>query len=333
MYYRDPNAARYPTYPTEPAIRALLKLQPDYDMPRVDIVGCGSTLGSLQSACDLSEERTFSFGAERVGNALFLVRQTSAGQLIEGVQGYGHSFAEAYTTWRPEVKGSASHQRLVEYVFAGLRFLVRSESDGYFPGKMTPRVRTEGPKARVRSCKSLVEATDTLIVSSLTEKPSTLLVIKSAGDEIPQEAIFDLKTRSVMREVDLAGFFPRLWVNQTPNFVIARHASGVFNNIDIKDVKQDVQRWESASQDVLLRFKNLLSKLIELTRKDGCSRVQLHRVGTGPLLVSEPLKKWSALPRDLELRWQGKEQVEGDTLGGKSDEPGSEDESEDYLEF
>jgi hypothetical protein len=283
------------------------------------------------------EDRTFNFGAERVGNTLFLVRQTSAGQLIEDVRGYGHSFSEAYTTWPPEVKGSASHQRLIEYTFAGLRFLVRSESDGYLPEKMTPQARTGGLKARVSSNMTLEEATNTLLVSTFSEAASKKLAISSAGHIIPQKAIFDLQTRSVRKEVELAEFFPRLWVNQTPNFIFARHDSGIFRDVGIKDVKKDVQQWESANQSVLLRLQSVLNKLIEITGKDGCSRVQVHRIGTGPLQISEPLKKWSVLPRDLKARWQGKELGEENVLGGQSDDTGSENENEneneDYLKF
>lgn len=308
-------------------------MNPDYECPKIDIVGCGNTLGSLLSACRLAEDRTFNFGAERVGNTLFLVRQTSAGQLIEDVRGYGHSFPEAYTTWPPEVKGSASHQRLIEYTFAGLRFLVRSESDGYLPEKLIPQPRTGGSRARVSSNMNLEEATNTLLVSTFTEAASNTLAISSAGYTVPQNAIFDLKTRSVRKEVELAEFFPRLWVNQTPNFILARHDSGVFRDVGIKDVKKDVQQWESANQSVLLRLQSVLNKLIELTGNDGCSRVQVHRIGTGPLQIHEPLKKWSVLPRDLKARWQGRELGKENVLGGQSDDTGSENEKEDYLKF
>jgi hypothetical protein len=330
-YYRDPNAARYPTYPTEPAIRALLKVHPDYDLPKVDIVGCGSTLGSLLSACR-SDERTFEFGVERVGSTLFLLRQTSVKQLIEDVRGYGHSFPEAYTTWPAEVKGSASHQRLIEYAFAGLRFLIRSESDGYLPEKLTPKSRTQTSKAETGST-SLEESAKTLIVSSFTETTSSTLIINPAGHQIPQSAVFDLKTRSARREIDLAEFFPRLWINQTPNFIIARHNLGVFTDVGVKDVRKDVQQWESDNQVVLLRLQTLLKKLIELTGKDGCSRLQVHRVGTGPVLVSKQLKAWGVLPRDLKARWQGKGFAKEEGLKEKTDETDSEDGNEDYLKF
>ena len=51
--------------------------------------------------------------------------------LIPDIYGYGHSFPEVHTMWEPEVKGLSSHQHVIQYDFGGLKFLVRSESDGY----------------------------------------------------------------------------------------------------------------------------------------------------------------------------------------------------------
>jgi hypothetical protein len=332
-YYRDPNAARYPKHPNEPAIRALLQVNPDYDCSNIQVVGCGNTLGCLLSVCSVSDDRTFEFGVERVGNTIFLVRQTAPGQLIENVYGYGHSFPEAYTTWSRTVKGSASHQRLIEYTFGGLRCLIRSETDGYLPGKVTTREMTDDKSPRVSSNVTLEEATNILGVSSFTEVASAKLVMRSAGNAIPQKAIFDLKTRSLRREVDMAEFLPRLWVNQTPNFIIARHEFGVFLEVNIRDVKHDVRQWESANQVVLSRLHGVLKKLIELTNKAGCSRVQVHRVATGPLQISEPVKKWTVLPHDLKIKWQKGEAAHESGAVNDSDETDSEDENEDYLKF
>lgn len=268
-----------------------------------------------------------------MGNTIFLVRQTLPGEVIENVRGYGHSFPEAYTTWPRDVKGSASHQRLVEYMFAGLRLLLRSESDGYLPNKTNPHDLAGHKKARVLSDVSLEKATDTLAVGFTVTTTSSELVVHSAGQAIPQKAIFDLKTRSNRKDVSMEEFLPRLWVNQIPNFIIARHDSGVFREVEIKDIKDDVRHWESANRNVLLRLHGVLSKLIELTRKDGCSRVQVYRVGTGPLKISEPVKKWTVLPRDLRAKWQGKEAGEVNVANGDSDGTDSEDENEDYLKF
>jgi hypothetical protein len=322
------NAARFPSYPVEPAIRALLKIRPDFDSITVDIVGCGNTFGSLLSACRLHDERTFNFGVERVGSTIFLVRQTPPGELIENVRGYGHSFPDVYSTWPRDVKGSASHQRLIQYNFAGLRCVVRSETDGYLPDRL-PIVHDSSVLKRDE--KTLDDAINSLTVVHAVKAASSKLSVQSAGQLIPQEAIFDLKTRSTRREVDMDEFLPRLWVNQTPNFVIARHTSGRFEqkDIEIRNVKPDVRRWQSRNQAVLLRLKSVLKKLIEITSQKGNTRVQVCRVGIGPLQITKPTKEWTVLPSELKARWEEKE-VSNEQKAGESD---SGEENADYLKF
>ncbi|OBT60337.1 hypothetical protein VE03_10357 [Pseudogymnoascus sp. 23342-1-I1] len=129
--FRDINAARYASYPLEPAFRSLRAMQPDHDIQAVDIVGCGSTIGNLLRFAR-SESRPFRFDVDVIGDTvLFIRRENSPTELISDLRGYGHTFPEAYTTWDSEVRGSCSHQRIIQYEFGGLTFLIRTETDGY----------------------------------------------------------------------------------------------------------------------------------------------------------------------------------------------------------
>jgi hypothetical protein len=179
--------------------------------------------------------------------------------------------------------------------------------------------------------KTIDVAINSLTVVHAFKTASSKLSVQSAGQLIPQEAIFDLKTRSIRREVDMDEFLPRLWVNQTPNFVVARHTSGRFEHedIEIRNVRPDVQRWQSRNQAVLLHLKSVLRKLIEITSQKGNTRVQVRRVGTGPLQITKPTKEWTVLPSELKARWEGNEVSNDQKTGdGVSDE-----ENEDYLKF
>ncbi|KAL2169394.1 hypothetical protein VTG60DRAFT_6100 [Thermothelomyces hinnuleus] len=129
-YYRDKNAARYPKHPIEPAVVAGLDADPALPLD-LDIFACKSTLGSLLGFVR-GEDKEFRMLAYKVRHTIFLVRrENSPTELIRDVRGYGHTFPEANTTWEADVKGSASHQRLIRYVFGGLRLAVRFEADGY----------------------------------------------------------------------------------------------------------------------------------------------------------------------------------------------------------
>jgi hypothetical protein len=227
------------------------------------------------------------------------------------------------------VKGSASHQRLVQYRFGNLRCLVRSESDGYLPGLVARKSKAGGPAIlNGNDASSLQSAAASLSVSEKVVGKVDKLVVRLAGDAIPQGAIFDLKTRSARRDVDIGEFLPRLWVNQTPNFIIARHDSGKFLDIQKKDMRAAVKDWEQKNAGVLGRLHTLLSQLIEITGQTDCSRVQVNREGTGPVRVRKATQEWSALPTRLKMVWEGKAPAE---MSSDSD---SEDEDEDdYLKF
>ena len=135
--FRDPNAARFPSYPLEPAVRALLKEHEDLETQEIDLFACSSTLGSLLRFVR-RVDKPFRFFVEVVGNTVFFTRhENSPTQLVEGVKDYGHTFPEAYSTWDADVKGSASHQRLLKYDFAGLDCILRFECDGYIKSKVS----------------------------------------------------------------------------------------------------------------------------------------------------------------------------------------------------
>ncbi|TKA75553.1 hypothetical protein B0A49_03587 [Cryomyces minteri] len=130
-YFKDPNAARFPTYPTSPAVRAIFTEQPHFPTQAVDIFACGRTMGNLL-AFVRSDDFPFRLYVEVTGNMDFFVRkERSPAELIEGVLGYGHTFREAYTSWEPEVGGSASHQLMTYSLLAipAAHFFDNWESD------------------------------------------------------------------------------------------------------------------------------------------------------------------------------------------------------------
>ncbi len=156
--FRDINAARYPSYPPEPTFRALKAMEPEFDLHTIDIVGCGSTIGNLMRL-SASLSKPFRFDVDVVRDTvLFVGRESSPTEIIQDLQGYGHTFPEVYTTWDSAVRNSCSHQRVVQYEFGGLMFLVRSETDGY--------VRLDKPSASQEAPIKLEDALETISLGS-----------------------------------------------------------------------------------------------------------------------------------------------------------------------
>lgn len=291
-YFRDQNGARYPQHPMEPAVRALLAQNREFPTQDIDVFACGSTFGNLLRFVR-DEDRPFRFVAEKIGNTVFFVRrENSPDEKLQDVRGYGHSFPESYTEWEEEVKGSASHQRLITYSFAGFRFLIRSESDGYLEDKA--------------GCTS-GSMDDVHLPADLDS-----LRMQKGGKTISQEAVFDLKTRAAWRKDQdfLAEQLGRLWVNQTSNFVLAFHDRGLFEDIRVQDVRPDIERWECEHAHALGKLGVLVKRLIALVSHSSGGRCEIRCRERGMLefrdvggIVAR------ALPDKLRTLWAAEEDL------------------------
>ncbi|KAK1144125.1 hypothetical protein N8T08_005787 [Aspergillus melleus] len=258
-YFRDQNAARYSSHPLQPAMEALLKQDPTFELDSVHIVACSSTLGNLLRFVR-DPNKKFRVLVEVVGSTVFFLRrENSPTEIIPDVRGYGHTFPEAYTTWDRDVRGSESHQRVIRYRFGEVECLVRFEADGYFRDRCNDASDT--PRPRDSAITSLLgQAT----VSPHEPEDTGSLEIQDAGHVIPQAAIFDLKTRSIKRKHDdiMAEELPRLWVSQTPNFLVVFHKNGRFDDIRIQEARSAIQEWEIRESNALCQFHALLIQLI-----------------------------------------------------------------------
>ncbi|KAI8933539.1 hypothetical protein NX059_009276 [Plenodomus lindquistii] len=269
QYFRDPNAARCPEYPMAPVVTAVIQQNPDFDAENVDLFACGSTMGNLLRFVR-GIDKPFRFNVQAVGNTVFFIRkENDPRELIKDVRGFGHTFPEAYTTWDKDVKGSETHQRIVQYGFAGLKCLVRFEVDGY--------LRDTGvvPGSSTRpSDDDLIHSLDSTAISTapvVSYNSKSSFITKQRGSEVPQSSIFDLKTRSgrYKKEIDMSDMYPILWIKQIPNFIVAYHdGAGLFQDIRVRDVRADVQAWEKDNNFNIRQLSTLVNKIVDFSRKD-----------------------------------------------------------------
>jgi hypothetical protein len=272
-------------------------MKPDFDLRAVDIVGCGGTFGNLLRFAG-SQPKPFRFDVDLIGDTLLFVRkERSPTELITDLQGYGHTFPDAYTTWDAGVKNSCSHQRIIRYMFGGLHLMVRSETDGYVkqPGVETP-LNIQGSKNQ----SSVEDALSTMAVTSSSPSDDSKLQLKMAGKKVLQDQIFDIKTRAGNRIFDMNEILPRLWVNQTPKFLIAYHKFGLFDEPEIEDIREDVTAWEKANSTKLGRFHAILKHILDVIGDSEKKECEVSWDGEGLLQITERIgdgKK--ALPPDL----------------------------------
>ncbi|KAE8346315.1 hypothetical protein BDV24DRAFT_158559 [Aspergillus arachidicola] len=267
-YFRDPNAARYPSYPLQPAVEAILRMNDTFESNNVDIVACGSTMGNLLRYVR-NIDKDYRIIIEAVGSTVFFVCwENSPTETIPGVRGYGHTFPEASTTWEEGVKGSESHQRML-----GMLSALFEEST----------------------------------VTSHAPEDKEHLVIQTGGQSVSQSSIFNLKTRSFRRKDDniLGEELPRMWVSQISNFILAFHEDGLFNDVRVQDVREEVKIWEKEQENSLRQFAALLKFLTAFAqgRADGWFEV-VHDEESKILQFRELDKNVNrALPESLKERW------------------------------
>ncbi|KAI4161514.1 MAG: hypothetical protein LQ342_004798 [Letrouitia transgressa] len=273
-YFRDPNAARYPNHPIEPAVRAIFACQPDFRGYEIDLFACSRTLGDLLRFVR-GVDKSFRILVEAVGNTVFFVRrENSPTELIPDVRGYGHSFPEAYTTWGSNVKKS------------------EFEADGYPKDTAEEKsqvVQAATPFETDDLASQFAELSSNMCSTQGHSRNSTSLTAVHGGQQIPRAAIFDLKTRSFMKKDQdtLEEELPRL-----------------FDEIQVRNVTREIVDWERENQAIIRRFALLLRKIVSFVTSIEGERLELHRRGLGVLEIREQTKEvGQSLSPDVGVLW------------------------------
>jgi len=316
-YYRDDNAARFPRYPMEPAVRAVFASDPHFNCDAIDIVACASTLGSLMCFA-LGSHLGFCFTVHIVGKtAFFLRREASPKAIIEGVRGYGHTFPEAYTTWDADVKRSVLHQRIIKYRLGSKNIMLRFKADGYIeePNEMKRQEVSEEQEYSIEDHFSEFNPG-----AKKLEDADLAISVHHAGRVIPQAALFDLKTRSCYKKSQdvLADELPRLWVRQISKFILAFHNTGVFDDIKVEDIGGKSKSWEKKNEKKIRKLVEVLEKVVDTAMAVPNRKVEVRSTGQDPgrLELRNVTQDGSScsLPQDLERLW-----IRNGPVGGEYD--------------
>lgn len=343
-YYRDPNAAYFPSYPMEPVVRSIFEsnVDPEFDSTTIDVFGCGSTLGNLlRFVRNVETEKPFRFLVEVIGKTVFLIRrENSAKEVIHDVRGYGHSFPEAYTTWDANVRGSETHQRIIRYQLGELEVAIRFEADGYLADKVRSQAKTAIARHQETEEDSLASALAGSTIVAKKASDSSILQLTQGSESVPQSAVFDLKTRTIKKKYNdttLSDQIPRLWIRQIPSFILAYHERGFFrsNEVTVHDIKPDVIKWETDNRRDVRKLIVLIKKISTFVKATPEQKLEVrYKEDVGLELRKQDAGVTPVLPDDLAARWagQGNSIVEGDSRGNKEARFGSDGEDADLDE-
>ena len=219
-----------------------------------------------------SSSKSFRFYVEVIGKTAFFVRrERSLKAVIEDIRGYGHTYPETYTTWDSSVEGSGSHQRLCTYTLGSLKCLVRATSDGYLQDEHLPPSAAEDDSFdtdNVSGSTPMQAQSKALTVYSDHSEPSTSLQMHHAGTFIPQNRIFELKTRSTFTPFSLESVYPRCYLTLVSKLILAQHRNGSFAPPEITDLKAPIAAWELDNQPLLGRSHGVIKRIVKLAKSN-----------------------------------------------------------------
>ncbi|OCL11443.1 hypothetical protein AOQ84DRAFT_287231 [Glonium stellatum] len=280
MVYIDQNAARNPSSPLEPLFRSLYSQKPDFQIGDIDLVTDRNNIRKLLRFVKGSSTDKFEIQVEIVGSktALFTRVEEKTTDFIQGFRGFGHNFEKAYTKGPA---GSTGHHRIVSYDFGGMKMIIRHETDGYI-GSKTGSVAVTRP----------AETTD-----SLSDLLGSLSISKPAATAI--------KTRAASRTLDMAEVTPQLWISQTPILVVGYHQRGVFDDVQLRNMKQGIRNWERDNEKALRSLASLMKKIIAAAKSSSNRNAVVKYYGGTKLRIFTG-KQNRALPNDLYSKWEVK---------------------------
>lgn len=191
-----------------------------------------------------------------------------------------------------------------------MKCLVRHETDGYVD-KTSPQHLTD----------DLSDALKGLSISKLgnVDNRPGAIIVETDGRAVDLSSTLEIKTRVAHRQLGMTEVSSQLWISQTPNLVIGYHRNGVFDNVRLRDMTEELHRWESINQGDLCKLAALLTKVIEVAKLSGDRTALVQYDGLSNLRIFSGKGK-RALPDGLYTKWEQK----GDEDIGSSTQTGQE---------
>lgn len=100
----------------------------------------------------------------------------------------------------------------------------------------------------------------------------------------------------------MAEVAPQLWISQTPNLAIGYHQNRIFNDVQVRNVEQEIRDWEAANQTSLRKLAFLIKKITAVVERSSSRNADVKYDGGTKLRITAGEQK-RALPDDLYPLW------------------------------
>ncbi|KAK3331841.1 hypothetical protein B0T19DRAFT_367011 [Cercophora scortea] len=304
--YIDQNAARCPASPLEPLFRAILLEKPDFPLSDVDLVTDRNNIRKLLRFVQASSSEPFQIrieviehdGGSGYSTALFTRVEPKTMDVIQEFRGYGRVFEKIYTKPSSKAGRPTGYYRIAGYNFGGLKCLVRNETDAH-----VGEGNTQGADD------SLSAALGGMSLSGPEKTASGLTIVKS-GDQTDaaDSSALEIKTRAASRKLDMDDVLPQLWISQTPKLAVGYHHRGLFNDVQVRDMTDEILQWEAANRGDLGKLAGLLAEIIRVVKQAADRRAVVEYPG-GPSLRIVAGDGKPALPDDLYAQLDSKSET------------------------
>lgn len=297
----DQNAARNPDSPLEPLFRALNFQNADFNIGEIDLVSDRNNIRKLLRFVQASSSDAFEIQVEVAGGktVLFTRVEPETTEAIRGFRGYGYNFKKAYTECQA---GNTGYYRVIRYRFGGMNLVVRYDTEGFIEKK--GKAASLGDAQNVDD--ALAGSMKALDISRAgdTNANASALVVRPGGRPVDLSLTLEIKTRAAGRLLDMAEVTSQLWIGQTPNLAIGYHRKGIFDDIRVRDMEDDIYRWEVANREVLSSLASLVRKIVALVKDSGHRNAILKYNGHEKLSIIRTEQE-RMLPKDLYSKWEG----------------------------
>lgn len=228
IVYIDHNAARCPSNPLEPLLRAVDVISPKFQWGALDIPTYRNNLRKLLRWIG-HHKKPFRIDSQVARKHTVLLTRWEEQNVdsVDGFRGYGHNFDDVCSEYPSGLENSECHHRIVSYDFEGLNMLVRYEVDARLP-----------PSTANDDVDAVSDIFSTMRIE-LVPKPfkdplSNLQYIRAGPALAPTHSIIELKTRaeSKRHSIDWDDVYPQLLFGGTPTLVLDLHRFGAFQKIE-----------------------------------------------------------------------------------------------------
>ena len=284
--------------------RAIYEMCPDRDLGDVDVIICRNTMVKLFDFVT-TNSKTFEIDVEIIGDkALFIRKEKKLTEFISDFRGFGRTFPEEYTRWDSAAKGSSSHHRIVEFDLTGLKYLLRCESNGYLQevagNAETVPSHQKGGMSNPADFTTSLDTSDLLSIGEKRPIKGNGLTVRNGGSEIDQGAIIEIKTRAAHKVLDMETVLPRLWMSQTSNLIVAYHKASRFDNVQILNVRKDIQQWEERNSVNIRKLNVIIRRIITTVKSTSSMKCRVKTALSGGMEIWElDGSNQGALPDDL----------------------------------